>query len=55
MLDRDDLELYGVEVEVSFVARIRGMLRFDSVDELVDAMRADVAATREVLGPAAQA
>ena len=55
MLDRDDLELYGVEVEVSFVARIRGMLRFDSVDELVDAMRSDVAATREVLGPAAQA
>jgi riboflavin kinase / FMN adenylyltransferase len=55
VLDRDDLELYGVEVEVSFVARIRGMLRFDSVDELLDAMRSDVTATRAVVGPAAQA
>jgi riboflavin kinase/FMN adenylyltransferase len=54
VLDRTDLELYGVEVEVSFVARIRGMLRFDSVAELVTTMHADVARTREVLGlPAA--
>ena len=50
VLDRDDLELYGVEVEVSFVARIRGMLRFDSVDELVATMAQDVARTRAVLG-----
>jgi len=48
--DRDDLELYGVEVEVSFVARIRGMLRFDSVEELVATMAQDVARTRAVLG-----
>ena len=40
MLDRDDLELYGVQVEVAFVERIRGMLRFDSVDELVATMAA---------------
>ena len=50
MLDRDDLELYGVVVEVSFVARIRGMLRFDSVEELVATMAQDVARTRAVLG-----
>jgi riboflavin kinase/FMN adenylyltransferase len=50
VLDRDDLELYGVEVEVSFVAHIRGMLRFDSVDELIETMRHDVARTRELLG-----
>jgi riboflavin kinase/FMN adenylyltransferase len=50
VLDRDDLELYGVGVEVSFVARIRGMLRFDSVEELVPTMAQDVASTREVLG-----
>jgi riboflavin kinase/FMN adenylyltransferase len=50
VLDRDDLELYGVEVEVSFVARIRGMLRFDSVAELVATMAQDVARTRAVLG-----
>jgi riboflavin kinase/FMN adenylyltransferase len=49
VLDRDDLELYGVEVEVSFVAHIRGMLRFDSVDELIKTMRHDVARTRELL------
>jgi riboflavin kinase/FMN adenylyltransferase len=54
VLDRTDLELYGVEVEVSFVARIRGMLRFDSVAELVTTMHADVGRTRDVLGlPAA--
>ena len=50
VLDRDDLELYGVEVEVSFVARIRGMLRFDSIEELVATMAQDVARTRSVLG-----
>lgn len=49
VLDRDDLELYGVEVEVSFVERLRGMLRFDGVDDLVAAMRDDVRRTREVL------
>jgi riboflavin kinase/FMN adenylyltransferase len=54
VLDRTDLELYGVEVEVSFVARIRGMLRFDSVEELITTMHDDVTRTREVLGlPAA--
>ncbi len=51
VLDRDDLELYGVEVEVSFVARIRGMLRFDSVDELVAHDGAATSRdTHEVLG-----
>ncbi len=50
VLDRDDLELYGVPVEVSFVARLRGMVRFDSIDELVATMRDDVARAHEVLG-----
>jgi riboflavin kinase / FMN adenylyltransferase len=50
VLDRDDLELYGVEVEVSFVARIRGMVRFDSVDELLARMADDVQRSRAVLG-----
>jgi riboflavin kinase/FMN adenylyltransferase len=49
VLDRDDLELYDEEVEVVFVSRLRGMLRFDSVDELVTAMDDDVARAREVL------
>jgi riboflavin kinase/FMN adenylyltransferase len=52
VLDRVDLELYGVEVEVSFVARIRGMLRFESVEDLVATMRDDVDRTRALLGAA---
>ena len=49
VLDRDDLDLYDRRVEVVFVKRLRGMLRFDSVDALVAAMREDVNAAREVL------
>jgi riboflavin kinase / FMN adenylyltransferase len=49
VLDRDDLELYGVQVEVSFVAKIRGMLRFDSVEDLVLTMHCDVENTRALL------
>jgi riboflavin kinase / FMN adenylyltransferase len=51
VLDRDDLELYGVPVEVSFVARLRGMKRFDSVDDLVTTMADDVRRARELLAP----
>jgi riboflavin kinase/FMN adenylyltransferase len=51
-LDRDDLKLYGLDVEVAFHARLRGMLRFDSVEDLVSAMAGDVAAVRRVLGDA---
>jgi riboflavin kinase / FMN adenylyltransferase len=49
VLDRDDLELYGVEVVVDFVARLRGMERFDGVEPLIEAMRHDVRRTREAL------
>ena len=49
VLDRTDLRLYGVEVEVSFVSRLRGMLRFDSVEELLEAMASDVSAARAAL------
>ena len=53
VLDRDDLELYDVEVEVSFIERIRGMVRFDGVEALVETMRDDVARAHEILGKAA--
>ncbi len=49
VLGRDDLELYGVEVEVSFVARIRGMQRFDNVDDLVKTMAEDCERARLIL------
>ena len=47
-LDRDDLDLYGVHVAVDFTARLRGMIRFDSVDELIAQMRRDADAAREI-------
>ena len=49
VLDRDDLELYGVPVEVAFVERLRGQVRFASVDDLVTQMRADVDRARDLL------
>ncbi|MGH3413812.1 MAG: bifunctional riboflavin kinase/FAD synthetase [Marmoricola sp.] len=49
VLDRDDLDLYDLSVEVSFVARIRGMARFDGPEALVAAMADDVARCRELL------
>ena len=49
VLDRDDLELYGVRVEVAFVERLRGQVRYESVDELVTQMRDDVDRARELL------
>src|SRR5699024_7249762 len=48
-LDRDDLDLYGVRMSVDFTERIRGQERFDSIDELVVAMRHDVDRCRELL------
>ncbi len=53
VLDRDDLDLYGREVEISFRGRLRGMARFDSVDALVAAMDRDVAQARAMLTSAA--
>jgi riboflavin kinase/FMN adenylyltransferase len=50
VLDRDDLDLYGAEVGVSFVERIRGQARFDSVDALVERMAVDVHEARRILG-----
>jgi riboflavin kinase/FMN adenylyltransferase len=41
-LDRDDLELYGHEVAVEFVARLRETVRFDSVAALLAQMADDI-------------
>ena len=49
VLDRDDLELYDREVEVVFAARLRGMERFASVEELLTAMARDVDDARRAL------
>jgi len=50
VLDRTDLELYGVEVEVSFAARIRGMKKFGTIEELVETINDDIGETRKLLG-----
>jgi riboflavin kinase/FMN adenylyltransferase len=47
-LDRDDLDLYGAHVAVDFTARLRGMVKFGSADELVVQMHLDVEQAREV-------
>ncbi|WP_433168305.1 bifunctional riboflavin kinase/FAD synthetase [Kribbella sp. CA-247076] len=50
VLDRDDLELYGARVAVDFVARLRGtQIRFETIDELLVQMKADVDGARRVL------
>jgi riboflavin kinase/FMN adenylyltransferase len=49
VIGRDDLELYDQQVTVSFVARLRGMEAFDSVDALVAQMTEDVAAAQRAL------
>jgi riboflavin kinase/FMN adenylyltransferase len=50
VLDRDDLDLYGVEVEVGFVERLRGMVAFEGIDKLVETMHDDVRRARALLG-----
>ena len=50
VLDRDDLDLYGTQVGVAFVRRIRGQERFESVDALVERMAVDVSEARVMLG-----
>lgn len=45
-----DSDLYGQNLGVEFVHRLRGMIRFDSVDDLVTQMTDDVTRTRQLLG-----
>jgi len=47
-LDRTDLDLYGMHAAIDFATRLRGTLRFDSVDALVEQMHRDVDQAREL-------
>ncbi len=49
VLDRTDLELYGEEISLELVRRLRPTEKFDSVPDLVAQMARDVAQCREVL------
>ncbi len=47
LIDRD-VDLYGRTLAVTFLKRLRGERRFDSVDALVEQMRRDVELTRQL-------
>ncbi|MDI9628588.1 MAG: bifunctional riboflavin kinase/FAD synthetase [Acidobacteriota bacterium] len=50
VLDRTDLDLYGVEIGVEFVEHLRGQIKFASVADLIAQMTTDVVNTRRALG-----
>jgi riboflavin kinase/FMN adenylyltransferase len=49
VLDRDDLELYGVEIAVDFYARLRGQVKYRGMAALIEQMHADVEHVRHML------
>jgi riboflavin kinase/FMN adenylyltransferase len=49
VLDRDDLDLYDLDVTMEFVSFIRPTLKFDGVESLIAAIKADVERIRTVL------
>ena len=51
VLDRTDLDLYGVEVEVAFVDHLRGMVAFEGIEKLIETMHDDVRRARALLTP----
>lgn len=50
VLGRSDLNLYGERIAVTFVARIRPMMSFDSVEDLLRRMDDDLRQTAYILG-----
>lgn len=49
-LHETDLDLYDNTLNVDFVQKVRSMRAFESLDELVSAMKADVRTTERILG-----
>ena len=49
VLDRTDLELYGVEIAIDFYARMRGQVKYEGPESLIRQMRRDVEEIRELL------
>lgn len=50
VLDRTDLELYGVVIQVEFIDRLRGQEKFADFGDLIIQMHKDVVRTRVSLG-----
>ena len=49
VLDRDDLELYGVEIAIDFYSRLRGQVKYEGMESLIKQMHADVDQIRTLL------
>ncbi|QDP96288.1 bifunctional riboflavin kinase/FAD synthetase [Microlunatus elymi] len=49
VLDRTDLDLYGVEVAVDFEHRLRGQIKYSGMAALIDQMHLDVDRARSLL------
>ena len=49
VLDRDDLELYDVEIDIDFYARLRGQVKYSGLEALIIQMHADVEEARHLL------
>ena len=49
VLDRNDLELYGAQIDVDFVERLRGQVRFEGVEGLIAQMNQDIEDCRRIL------
>ena len=49
VLDRDDLELYDVEIAVDFYTRLRGQVKYRGMEALIEQMHADVEQVRHIL------
>jgi riboflavin kinase/FMN adenylyltransferase len=49
VIPRDSLDLYGERVSVEFVQWLRGMVKFEGIEPLIEQMADDVRRTREVL------
>jgi len=49
VVPRDGLDLYGERVSVEFVQWLRGMVKFEGIEPLIEQMAEDVRRTRDVL------
>jgi riboflavin kinase / FMN adenylyltransferase len=49
VLDRDDLELYDVEIAIDFYARLRGQVKYAGKEALIKQMHSDVEQARHLL------
>lgn len=52
VIDRTDLDLYGQQVSLDFVARIRETIAFDGIEPLLEQMAHDVQQCREIIAQA---